>query len=114
MRLVFPTDLLRLLPEIRKLLSQRTGGAQVEDIFPRQGIIKEWVSHMREQPEREEGRGGYSRMAETFSKILNTKTHIFVAERTKIRVLPHSPYVTSLGGTGLSGTRHGNVHYSCL
>lgn len=50
---VLPTDLLRLLPELRQLLSQGAGGAQVEDVLPGQGVIQEWVTHMGKQPERE-------------------------------------------------------------
>lgn len=51
--LVLPTDLLGLLPEVRQLLGQRAGWAEVEDILPRQGVIQEGVTDMGEQPVRE-------------------------------------------------------------
>lgn len=50
---VLPTDLLRLLPELRQLLRQGAGGAQVQDVLPGQRVIEEWVTHMGEQPGRE-------------------------------------------------------------
>lgn len=50
---VLPTDLLRLLPELRQLLRQGAGGAQVQDVLPGQRVIEERVTHMGEQPGRE-------------------------------------------------------------
>lgn len=50
---VLPTDLLRLLPELRQLLRQGAGGAQVQDVLPGQRVVEERVTHVREQPGRE-------------------------------------------------------------
>lgn len=50
---VLATDLLRLLPELRQLLRQGPGGAQVQDVLPGQGVIQERVTHMGEEPGRQ-------------------------------------------------------------
>lgn len=53
--LVLAADLLRLLPEVGKLLRQGASGPEVEDILPGQGVIQEGVTDMGEQPVREKG-----------------------------------------------------------
>lgn len=50
MRLVLPTDLLRLLPEVGELLGQGARGAQVQHILPGQRVVQERVTHVGEEP----------------------------------------------------------------
>lgn len=84
--LVLAADLLRLLPEVGKLLRQGASGPEVEDILPGQGVIQEGVTDMGEQPT---------------SHML--PEHFFLLWMPRL-------FVRGLGGTPWTGARPAPIH----